>query len=271
MKCPLWVLIVGGILYSLLLLPVGLVIWLSFFQNAMMTFPPTGHTLRWYQELPQHPDLFTGLIYSLQIAAVTTVISVPLGGLAALGLSRSRVGGKALLETAFIMPLMIPAIIIGLAIYVFLFQLGLQSRVALVPSHWALVAAHVIVTLPWTFRLIYGGLTGIGRDVEKASLDLGMKLWGTLWYVTLPMLRPSIIGAFVFAFIFSFADLEISLFLVSPGTTTLPVAMVQYTLFGVDPTIAAMSTVQIVLVGALLMIGNKFVRFGEVFVGGTKQ
>ena len=88
--------------------------------------------------------------------------------------------------------------------------------------------------------------------------------------MTLPLLRPSLVGAFIFAFIFSFAELEISLFLISPGQITLPVAMVQYAEFRVDPTLAAVSTVQILLVGTLLVVSNRFIRFGQVLSGGVK-
>lgn len=271
MKRPVWTVVVGAVVYAFMLLPVAIVVWMSFFRPAYLNFPPAGYSLRWYEGLTDQPALFNGLLYSLEIAAITTVISVVLGVVAALGLSRARLRGRPVLENGFILPLVIPAIVTGIAIYIYLYQLSGVLQVALVPSTWSLVAAHTMITLPWTFRLAYAGMAAVGRDVERASMDLGRRPMATLWRITLPLLRPSLIGAAIFAFIFSFGDLEISLFLVSPGKTTLPVAMVQYAEFKVDPTIAAMSTIQIVLIGILLVIANKVVRFGEAFSGGIKQ
>lgn len=271
MKRPAWTVIVGVIVYAFMLVPVAVVVWMSFFKQAYLTFPPDGYSLRWYTGLKDQPALFDGLFYSLEIAVITTIISVTLGVIAALGLSRARLRGKSLLENGFLLPLVIPAIVTGMAIYIYLYQLSGAIQVALVPSTWSLVVAHTMITLPWTFRLTYAGTASIGKDVERASMDLGRHPFATLWKITLPLLRPSLIGAAIFAFIFSFGDLEISLFLVSPGKTTLPVAMVQYAEFKVDPTIAAMSTIQIVLIGALLAVANKFIKFGEAFSGGIKQ
>lgn len=271
MKRSAWAVAVGVVVYAFMLLPVVIVIWMSFFRQSYLNFPPDGYSLRWYEGLADQSALFDGLLYSLEIAAITTVVSLTLGVVAALGLSRARLRGKPLLENGFLLPLVIPAIVTGVAIYIYLYQLSGLIQVGLVPSTWSLVLAHTMITLPWTFRLTYAGMASIGRDVERASMDLGQRPFPTLWRITLPLLRPSLIGAAIFAFIFSFGDLEISLFLVSPGKLTLPVAMVQYAEFKVDPTIAAMSTIQIVLIGILLAVANKVIKFGEAFSGGIKQ
>lgn len=271
MKRSAWMTVAGVFTYVFMLLPVVLVIWMAFFRPAFLSFPPNGYSLKWFVGLTHQPDLFQGLLYSLELAAITAVVSVALGVLAAVGLSRSRVRARTAFENGFVLPLVIPAIVSGMALYIYLYTLSGVVQAALVPTTWALLVAHTVITLPWTFRLAYAGLVSIGHDVERASLDLGYGPAGTLWHITLPLLRPSLIGAFIFAFIFSFGDLEISLFLVAPGQTTLPVAMVQYASFKVDPTIAAMSTVQVALIGILLVVANRFIRFGEAFAGGTRQ
>lgn len=271
LKRPLWISLVGILVYVFMLAPVGLVIWMSFFDQSFLSFPPRGYTLDWYTKLADQSQLFDGLLYSLWLAAGSAVLAVALGALAAIALARSGLPAAAWFESGFLIPLVVPAIVSGMALYIYLYQLSGVVGVALVPTAWSLLLAHTVITLPWTFRLIYAGLASIGRDVERASLDLGRTPGQTLWRVTLPLLRPSLIGATIFAFIFSFGDLEMSLFLVAPGQTTLPVAMVQYAAFNVDPTIAAVSTVQIVLIGGLLLLANKFVKFGQAFVGGIKQ
>lgn len=271
MRRPLWIPLVGAVVFAFMLLPVGLVVWMSFFKQSFLSFPPRGYSLDWYAKLTDQRQLFDGLIYSLWLAALAAALAVTLGTLAAVALSRSGLRARSAFENGFLLPLVVPAIVSGVALYIYLYQLSGQVQVALVPTTWSLLLAHTVITLPWTFRLVLAGLTGIGRDVERASLDLGRTPGQTLRKVTLPLLRPSLIGATIFAFIFSFGDLEISLFLVQPGRATLPVEMVQYAQFNVDPTIAAVSTVQIVLIGVLLFVANRFVKFGQAFTGGAKQ
>lgn len=270
MNPPRWLAVVGVLVFGFMLLPVALVVWISVFESPFLTFPPSGYSLRWFADLTQQRGLFSGLQLSLVLALSTAVVSTALGLVAAIGLARSRLRWAALLENGFMLPLLIPAIVSGVALYIYLYQLSWALQIRLVPTPGALLLAHTMITLPWTFRLVHAGLAGLGTDVERASLDLGRGPWQTLWRVTLPLLRPSLIGAFIFSFIFSFAELEISLFLISPGQTTLPVAMVQYAEFRVDPTLAAVSTVQILLVGTLLALTNRFIRFGQVLSGGTK-
>lgn len=268
---PRWLSVVGVLVFAFMLLPVVLVVWMSLSANQFLSFPPQGYSLRWFTGLSGQRALFGGLQLSLVLALATSALSVTLGLLAAVALSRSRLRVRGLMENGFLLPLVIPAIISGMALYIYLYQLSGLLLVRLVPTWWSLLLAHTVITLPWTFRLVYAGLAGVGQDVERASLDLGRGPWQTLLRVTLPLLRPSLIGAAVFAFIFSFGELEISLFLVAPGQITLPVAMIQYAEFRVDPTLAAVSTVQILLVGTLLTVANRFVRFGEALAGGTKR
>lgn len=268
---PRWLSVVGALVFAFMLLPVVLVVWMSLSANQFLSFPPQGYSLRWFTGLSGQRALFGGLQLSLVLALATSALSVTLGLLAAVALSRSRLRVRGLMENGFLLPLVIPAIISGMALYIYLYQLSGLLLVRLVPTWWSLLLAHTVITLPWTFRLVYAGLAGVGQDVERASLDLGRGPWQTLLRVTLPLLRPSLIGAAVFAFIFSFGELEISLFLVAPGQITLPVAMIQYAEFRVDPTLAAVSTVQILLVGTLLTVANRFVRFGEALAGGTKR
>lgn len=271
MRTPRWLAVAAAVVFVFMLAPVALVIYMSFFATSYIAFPPDGYSLRWYGELLERRQLLDGLLYSFVVALLATALSLCLGVLAAAGLSRSKLPGKTWFENGYLLPLIIPSIVSGVALYVFLYNVSELINVRLVPTTWVLVIAHTLITLPWTFRLCYAGFITMGRDVEKASLDLGAGPVATLWRVTLPLLRPSLVGAATFAFIFSFADLEISLFLVESGRSTLPVAMVQYAIFKVDPTIAAVSTVQMGLIAGLLVISNRFVRFSDTFTGGTKQ
>ena len=255
-----------------ILAPIPVIVWMSFFKAEYLSFPPTqGYSTRWYAGLVHQTQLSGAFVYSFELALLAALISTVIGFLAALALHRSTLPGHGAISNAFAMPLTIPTIVSGLALYLYLYSLQQQTQRLLVPTFWALLAAHVLITLPWAFRFIYAGLAGLGRDVERASLDLGRNELATLWHITLPLMRPSLIGGYVLAFIFSFGDLEMSLFLVAPGKVTLPVAMVQYAQFKVDPTLAAMSVVQIAIIATLLLAADRFIHFGRVFAGGTKQ
>lgn len=263
--------LVGGVVYLFMFLPVLLVAWLSVSRSSFLSIPPTdGYSLRWYRGLLAQTELLNGLVYSLTLAVAVTVISVAIGLMSAIALGRGAVRLGSWLEHVFVLPLVVPAIVSGVALYVYLYDLSVLIDRRLVPTTPALLLAHVVVTLPWTFRLLYGGVLSMGRNVERASLDLGRGPLATTVFVTLPMLRPVIVGAAVLAFVFSFGNLEISLFLVGPGRSTLPVAMMQYAEFKVDPTVAAMSCVQIALVALLLAVGNRFIRVGDAFGTSTR-
>ena len=260
-----------GIVYLVLLLPVVMVLWLSFSKAPVLFFPPHGYSVSWYESLRDQPQLLSGLYFSLWLAGAASAISIVIGGAAALGLSRSRVRRRGPTEALFLGPLLLPVIVIGIAIYVSLYVVGTNLGLTLVPTYWAMLAAHVLLTLPFTFRMAYVGLSGLDPNLERASLNLGRSRFSTLRLVTLPMMRSALVGAAIFAFIFSFADLEISLFLVGPGETTLPVAMLDYAATQIDPTIAAMSAVQIAIIAVLLLIANHFVDFGKALgIGRAK-
>jgi putative spermidine/putrescine transport system permease protein len=270
-KRSVTLIIVGIVAFVFMTLPFLLVVMISFFKDSYISIPPSGLSFEWYGKMFQSRQLIEGLVFSLVIAILAAAGSLLVGVPAAMVLNRARFRAKAFIENVFILPLIIPTIVTGLALYIFLYEFSSIIHTRLVPSTGILILAHVLITLPWAFRLVYGGMQTMGSEVELAAIDLGDSRFGTTRRITLPLLRSSIIAAAILAFIFSFGNLEISLFLLEPGRTTLPVAMVQYAQFKIDPTIAAISTLQIVLVGALLLIINKFVDIGATFSGGTKK
>ena len=127
-----------------------------------------------------------------------------------------------------------------------------------------LVFGHVLITIPWTVRLIAANLVGIDRAIEEAAMNLGADRLRTLLNVTLPVIRPGVVAAALFSFVVSFGNLELSLFLVSPGETTLPIAILQYLEWKIDPTIAAVSLIQIAIIAAAMVLTNRFVRLSQV-------
>jgi putative spermidine/putrescine transport system permease protein len=160
--------------------------------------------------------------------------------------------------------LTIPGIAIGLAIYVFAITVELRTELPLAGSMALLVLAHVLITIPWVIRICLASLTNHDRVTEEAAASLGASPPRVIWRVTLPAMRNGIVASGFFAFIISFENLEISLFLVSPGMSTLPIAILQYLEYRLDPLIAAISVLQIVGIGAILFALGNFANLGRV-------
>lgn len=260
-----WGLLAAVVLvYVYILLPVMFVAWIAFFDQDIIVFPPESYTVRWFANVWERRAFQRGFVTSFQVAAVAMVCGVALGTLASIALVRYRFRGREALNTLLLSPLIVPGIVAGTAIYVFFVQLDNAFDLGLKGTLPGLVAAHVMLTLPWTVRLISASLEGIDRSVEEAAMNLGASPWTTFRRVTFPMMRAGIVAAALFSFITSFENLELTLFLVGPGRTTLPVAVLNYLEFKVDPTIAAVAFIQIVIIGALMLVTDRYVKLSRI-------
>ncbi len=251
--------------YALVMAPVVTVVVVSFFDQQIVSFPPDGLTLQWFANAWARREFTQGLISSLELALIATAIGVPIGTLAAYGLNRGRFPGKGAISTLLLGPLAVPAIIMGTALYIFYIRAEPVIDQTIIGTTAGLVAAHVLLTIPWTVRLVSAGMEGLDLSVEEAAANLGASPSVVTWRITLPMLRSGIIAACMFSFIQSFENLELSLLLIGPGKITLPVAMLNYLEFRIDPTLAAVGTLQIVLIGALMLLTDRYVKLSRVF------
>lgn len=265
MRIPIGIRALGILVYIFILLPMAFVIWVSFFKNSIISIPPSGYTLSWYAKLGTQSDMISSMGYSLETALLAMAISVAISFLGSLAIARVRAAIATIAETFFLLPLSVPAIVTGMALFVYFYALSFVIRLGQVPSFWMLLAGHVVITLPWSFRLIYAGISSIDQTLERAGLDLGYNEWQTFMKVTLPLLRPSVVAGAIFAFIISFGTLEVSVFLVGPGHTTLPVAILNYAYWKVDPTIAAVATIEMVVVAILMVIADRVVGLSNAF------
>lgn len=252
------------LMYFFMLCPLIFVVWLSFFKDAILFFPPSGYTFGWYAKALTDSAFASGFITSFQVAVLAAACGVVLGVLAALGIVRYRFRGNHSANTLLLSPLLIPAIVAGVAIYLAYLQLENLLNRDIVGTYGGLVVAHVCLTIPWTVRLVSASMTGLNPSIEEAARNLGANGRVAFMRVTLPMLRPAIVAASLFSFIVSFENLELSLFLVGPGRTTLPIAILQYLEFNLDPTIAAVSAVQILLLGIVMLVTDRFVKLSQV-------
>jgi putative spermidine/putrescine transport system permease protein len=252
-----------------ILVPLVFVTWLAFFKQEIPSFPPEGYTLHWFSAILTQKAIIDGFVTSFEVGVVATLIGILLGVPAALGLVRhaSRWSGGA--STLLLMPLVVPAIVLGTAIYVAqveaeILVYGLGFEIPVIGTVGGLIAAHTLIVIPWVVRLVTASLAGFDRSIEEAAQNLGATPFVTLRRITLPVIRPGIVAAALFAFVISFSNLELSLFLVGAGRTTLPIAILQYLEWKIDPTIAAASVVQIVIIAAAMLITDRFVKLTQV-------
>ncbi|OJY65017.1 MAG: ABC transporter permease [Rhodospirillales bacterium 70-18] len=253
-----------GAVFAVVLLPMVAVVWLSFFNQEIASFPPDGYTWRWYVNAWDQKQFARGFINSLQLAAIATVIGVTAGTAAAVALVRGRFPGRTALSGLLLGPLAVPGVVLGTGLYVFFVQIDNAIDFQIVATLPGLIAAHVLLTIPWTVRLVSASLLGVTASVEEAAANLGARPFTVFRRVTLPMMRAGVVAAALFSFIQSFENLELTLLLVGPGRSTLPVEMLNYLNFRVDPTLAAVAAVQIVLIGALMLITDRFVSLSKV-------
>lgn len=232
---------------AFILLPIIVVMIVSFGEAPYLVFPPTALTGRWYAFIFQRPEWVNAMVVSLQLAAAATVGSLIFGSLASIAVHRHQFPGVNLVTSFFLSPLLIPGILIGMSILTLAALVGMQGRYEL------LVGGHILVSVPYLIRMVLASLPGAARSLEEAALTLGADDLTVLRRVTLPLIKPGLVAGSVFAFVTSFDNVSISLFLTRPTSTTLPVRILSAIDYSWDPSIAAVSTVS-VIVGLLLMV-----------------
>lgn len=247
-----------------ILLPLIFVTWLSFYAQEIPSFPPQGYSFEWYRAIAGNERFLSGLLLSAQLALVSTAIGLAVAVPAAVALSHFRFAARGPVNNLLLLPLMVPGVVLGTAIYVFHVETEINTGIPILGSLGGLVWGHVLVTIPWIVRLVTASLAGFDRTLEEAAQNLGATPWTTFRRVTLPAILPGVVAGAMFGFVASFGNLEMTLFLVGPGRTTLPIAILQYLQWKIDPTIAAISVVQIVLVAAAMLITDRFVKLTRV-------
>ncbi|TCR67295.1 ABC transporter permease [Bosea sp. BK604] len=254
----------AGLSLLFILLPLIFVTWLAFFRQEIPSFPPEGYSLKWFAAVPGQKPFVDGFILSVQVGVLATLIGIVLGVPASLALVRHRIVLGPAINTLLLLPLVMPGIVLGTSLYVFQIEAEIATGWPLLGSFAGLVFAHTLVVVPWVVRLVTASLVGFDRTIEEAAQNLGAGPWTTFRRVTLPSIRSGIVAAGLFGFVTSFGNLEMSLFLVGPGRTTLPIAILQYLEWKIDPTVAAASVIQIVLIGAAMIITDRYVKLSRV-------
>ncbi len=256
---------ITALVLAFVVLPLGAVIWVSFFANRILSFPATGYTLDWYARAWALDSFRNGFITSVETALVAVAISLALGVPASLALVRYRFPGRDAIQTLLLSPMVVPGIVGGAALFMAFIELEILLDVDISGTLPGLFVAHGLIALPWTVRLVTASLVGMSPSYEEAAQSLGAGRLTTFFRVTLPIIKPGIVAAALFSFVISFIDLEKSIFLVGPGRTTLQIALVSYLEWNLDSTVAAVATVQILIIGVLLLVSDRYARLSRAF------
>jgi putative spermidine/putrescine transport system permease protein len=254
--------------YGMLLSPIAFVMIASFDygQRAYVVFPPDRFTLEAYWRIPVR--YWDSLWISLRVAFSCMLISCAIGIPAAIGIVRSNLPGKAALLAVFRAPMQIPAVVSGVAFLHLYYVIGPLLGLQFVGTLAGMVIAHVFAATPYVVGTLVSVLQRFNYELEEAALALGASRWGTFRQVTLPMLKPGIFAGALYAFMISFAEVPISVFLAGSRTVTFPVEVFNSMLFDFEPTILAISSIVTILSLTLVWLSqwavglDKFVQVG---------
>jgi putative spermidine/putrescine transport system permease protein len=229
----------------------------SFNPSTYGTFPLRGVTLRWYANVLQVPEFRAGLVNSLVVAVGATAVAVTLGTLAAYGLTRYRFRQRELARSFLLLPIIVPAIVFGAALFLLYIRIGLYG------TRTGLVLGHALLGLPFVMSITAANLQTAGREYEEAAMDLGANPLVTFFLVTIPSIRPGLIVSALFAFVTSWDQVEVSLFITRPRNNTLPIAMFNYEQNYQDPTLAAISAILIAFAVVLVLVAVSILKTQE--------
>lgn len=232
--------LVNCFIFLYLLAPIIVVIATAFGTSPYPVFPPHGLTFRWFVKVWHTQELRDAAVVSVKLGLVSTCLATIIGTSSALALVRHRLPAKTLISVILLSPILFPGIVLGLALLVAFYRVGLAQTFA------GLVAGHTVLVTPFVIRLVMASLADFDPAVEEAARNLGAGWWRTLLCITLPLIRPGMLAGAIFAFIVSFDELVITLFLAGPGLQTLPIRIFTYVEYSSDPTISAVSTCLIV-------------------------
>ena len=238
----------GALTVFYLLAPTVVIIPMSFTEASILSFPPDGFSLRWYDQMLTRPEWSTGLRNSALVAVLTAILATLLGTLAALGMTRGRFPGRALLNGLALSPLIVPVVIIAIG----MFSLFVQWRIS--GSIVGLVVAHTALALPFVIVNVATSLRTMDRNLELAAANLGATPARSFLRITLPIIFPGVLAGAIFAFITSWDEVVVAIFLTSARFRTLPVEMWEQVRQVVDPTVAAVSTTLLVVTTGLLLL-----------------
>ncbi|QEI09396.1 ABC transporter permease [Pigmentiphaga aceris] len=241
--------------------PLLVVTLVSFSDKDYISMPFSGASLRWFRAIWDAPDIISAFWLSLWLGLGSATIAAAVAVPSAIALARYRFRGRDTLTAMLMSPLMIPHIVLGVAFLRFFSLTGLSG------SFIALTLVHAVIVVPYALRLTLAALIGMDRDAEKAAMSLGATRLTTFRRILLPMIVPGVAGGWMLAFIQSFDEVTMTIFVATPGTNTLPVAMYNRISQMTDPLVTSISTVMIFGTLILMVLLDRTVGLDRVLIG----
>jgi putative spermidine/putrescine transport system permease protein len=252
-------------IYLFMLGPILITAAVSFNESNRSQFPPRGFSLQWWQRALS-PEWVDPLVFSFKLGLLTAVIATALALPLAFALTRYRFRGREALVALTLGPLMLPALVTGVG----LLQLFQYARLREYIGFTALLVGHIVICLPFAVRTVAISLHTLPPNVELAAASLGASRWRALWHVVFPLTKSGIIAGAVFAFVHSFTDVNLSLFLVRPGEQPITVKILGFLEYGFAPTLAAVSVLTLLLPLVLVAVVEKVSGLGD-FIYGERE
>lgn len=237
-----------------LVVPTLIVIPVAFTSSDFLEFPPPGYALRWFDVYFNSPIWISATVRSFGVAFATAILATAIGGLAALALARSRSRWNGTIFAFMLAPMIVPRIVIAVGLFYLFAQIGL------VATNAGLVLGHTVLSIPFTFVATAAVLKSYDWRLDQAAASLGASRVNVLRLITVPLIRGGIISAFLFAFVTSFDELTIAIFVSGGLKSTLPKQMWDDMILQLNPTLAAVSVVVLVIVTAILLVADRLRR-----------
>lgn len=236
----------AALVFLFLLAPLIIILGASVSDTSYLTFPPKGLTLHWYANIFAIEAFRSTAVTSLILAVSGTALSMLIGIPAAYAMARHRIALPRWLGTVYVLPILIPEIVLGFSL-----MKGLTTGIGL-PVMAALMLGHALLVLPYCVRVVGASLASFDFSIEEAAISLGSPPLKTFFTVVLPNIRAGVIAAFILAFITSLNDVSVSIFLTGPGVSTLPIQLLAYMEQFFDPTIASVSVLLMLVTTAVM-------------------
>ncbi|MCM2505796.1 ABC transporter permease [Aureimonas altamirensis] len=237
-----------GLVLAFLILPIAIIVPMSFSDARFLSFPPRAYSLRWYEAFFTNPAWMGAARTSLSVALLATIVATPIGIAAAYAITYSSLRIMRVLRILLMLPLMVPIIIVAIGVFLVYAQIGLLSSVT------GLVFANTMLGIPFVVLAVTAGLQSFDHTQEMVARSLGMNRFRAFMTVTLPQIRPSVISGAIFVFISSLDETVVALFISGGEVQTLTRRMFTALRDEIDPTIAAISTLLTVTSFALIMV-----------------
>ena len=247
------------------LAPILIVCAVAFTPEGFLSLPTNGLSLRWFRAIADYPEFIAAFRDSLWLATISSTIAIGLAVPAALGIVRYRFRGRDAMTALFMSPLMVPHVVLGIAFLRFFSEIGLSG------SFMGLVLAHVIVIMPFALRLVLASSYGIDARIEHAAVSLGAGPATVFKRVTVILILPGVVSGWMLAFISSFDEVTMTVFIASPKTTTLPVRLLIQIQDNIDPLVASVSASLIAITSIFLVVLDRVYGLDRLFLGQAKH